>query len=142
MFSWFPFMKHEATWHISFPIKWDANPLQGSPSPFSLIVCHYTCILLGWQRHGNSKPGWGSGQSACLKPMSQGLVCIGFFVITPRVFLQDLQFSSLDKKQCSKFQLDLETEVNKSYLAFSLGSSIFAKIQVFTLSFASRELQH
>ena len=42
MFSWFPFMKHEATWHISFPIKWDANPLQGSPSlphvPFPLLL--------------------------------------------------------------------------------------------------------
>ena len=148
MFSWFPFMKHEATWHISFPIKWDANPLKGSPSlphvplPLLLDILPLHMYTLCWQRHGKSKPGWGSGQSACLKPLSQGLVCIGFFVITPRVFLQVLQFPSLDKKQCSKFQLDLETEVNKSYLAFSLGSSIFAKIQEFTLSFASRELQH
>ena len=38
-------MKHEATWHIPSPIKWDACPLQCPPLPVSLIVCQYTVIL-------------------------------------------------------------------------------------------------
>ena len=48
-----------------------------------------------------------------------GLAFYCFLVITPQVFIQDLQFSSPYRSQCSKFQLDLETVDKKSHLAFS-----------------------